>query len=192
MSVRYRLRQPDVPDVRTRQRKIAFIVVAIVVLSWGIFWGIVPKLLRLAAYDTKFHEQPSRVVYQKVFQQPPPPGITDLRVSARHYFIKCWAWMRFQATDDALKTLIGNNERLDPAEAERYAQSLRMTPDTSYNADDEQAVGWKPVYSLTEPEMYLIWPGDHNSYEKSGGWMWYVLLVVDRKTHTVYVKATGD
>lgn len=160
------------------------------IFKWSLIVGI-PALLLLSGawyvlerlpWRTEYNQRPPQRIFQEVTGEPVPAGVSNLRVAARHFFIKRWAWMRFQATDKAIQEMIerhGQNA-YDQTVAQRALQGKRWTGNHKYDDFDRDTVGWNAVFNIQKPEVYEF---SSNSYS------WMGDMIVDRQTHTVYVHA---
>ena len=144
------------------------------------FWTV-----RQAAWRADFSKWSPPGVFQMVMGQRPPPGVTNIHVSGRHYFIKRWVWMRFEATRPAMKSLAALGTPLSSAETKQF-MSDRGNPNKRYDEIDRQKVNWGAVEDIAHPvatEFHMT---------RSSPWIWHGIIVFDYPNRMVYVQAHGD
>ncbi|HEY3330085.1 MAG TPA: hypothetical protein VGK19_08715 [Capsulimonadaceae bacterium] len=137
-----------------------------------------------AVWANDFSKWEPRSVYLMVLGTPPPPGVTDIKVAGRHYVMKRWVWMTFHATPSVIRSILSKTELLDPART-TAALSERVSVKARYDEQDARHVGWEAIRSAS----HLVAGAHSNQY---GSWQFVYTVFVDRRTNTVYVKATGD
>jgi hypothetical protein len=153
-------------------------VFAVLLFGWGCF-----RASEDVMFGADFSQRPPADVFQMVFGRPVPDGVTDLRAAGRVYFLKEWVWMRFHATDAALKSLTEGEapEEVGMLPRENWSANSR------YDEVDKRHVGWEAIRSITRPEFYYC-----GHPPAQGSVQWFGSFVVDRANHTVYVHAGGD
>ena len=138
-----------------------------------------------------YSARPPLETFKWVTGRPVPPGLTSLCIAGRSYLggMKHWVWMSFDATDAAIKAVVGKEHRLDASSAEKLIQShRRVSVDPRYDAQDKAWVRWDEVERIPDAEIYLL-PSDR--YD-SDPFVWAGILIVDRKAHRGYIVAQGD
>ena len=76
--------------------------------------------------------------------------------------------------------------RLKPSHAHNYLQeSGKISVNSRYDARDKAWVRWHEVERIVEPEFYMITGGD-------SPFVWYGVLIVDRKRRRGYIAVQGD
>lgn len=135
-----------------------------------------------------YSARPPLETFRRVTGRPVPHGLTNLRIAGRSYPAgwKHWVWMSFDATDAAIKAVVGKEERLEPSDARDYLQSFgKISVNPRYDGRDKAWVRWHEVERIAQPEVYHI-GGSHQSFVWSGA------LIVDRKRGRGYIMAVGD
>lgn len=155
--------------------------------------------LEKIAWHEDFHDLPPQTIFREVMGRPVPAGVSDLRVVARSYSIKGWVWMRFRATDGAIKSLaeqpILYDDDPEPSKRRAVADALSATlwsANHKYDAEDMASVNWSEVSAILKPEFYQA---GRNSETWGSGVrfpMWLGSMIVDRQNHLVYIHAGGD
>lgn len=154
----------------------------LMVLALGMFQGCMYASQTLA-FSADFSKHPPEQVFQMAMGYPPPQGVSEMRVSGRHYLIKRWVWMRFRVTDEAMHTLIEDRVPFPIADARRrMAQTSSAHP--RYDKLDQERIDWNAIRRIEKPEVY--------EFSNLGGWIWIGYLIVDRKNNLVWVHAWGD
>ena len=141
-----------------------------------------------ADYSTR----PAAKVFQEVMGQPVPKGLSQLRIAGRHYLLKKWVWMRFRATDEAVKSLLREHsavdEPLDEASTHRAINRTQRSGNerwNKYDDEDRKLVRWEDVGHLTKRQVYEL-------SSNGKGWLWDGVMIVDRKRELVYLYAHSD
>ncbi|MGI4790967.1 MAG: hypothetical protein ACRYFS_19230 [Janthinobacterium lividum] len=140
---------------------------------------------RQLGWQADFSKWSPAGVFQMVLGQPPPPGVTSLQVSGRHYVIKRWVCMHFQATPSAMKSLASLGTPISSAETKNFLNE-NWTANQRYDAGDREKVNWVKVEAIARPhgsEFYMT---------KNSPWTWHGVIVFDYPNHTVYIQAHGD
>jgi hypothetical protein len=123
--------------------------------------------------------------FRRVFERPAPPGVSDIRAAGQVWLGGRNVWLRFRATDPAIRSLMAVAKR------ETDAQSIRQTIDglqmevalTATHPDLRRwrsHVCWDEVRRIEDPESYFIHPRAPSSTPN-------ITLIIDRKRHLVYV-----
>jgi hypothetical protein len=139
--------------------------------------------VQAALWHTDYSREPAATVFQHVLGQPVPRGVTNLKAAGRAYAIKHWVWISFQATDEALATLAASEKELFESQATlKVAQ--KYSAHSRYDRADQGLVGWRRPATIPDGDVYEI-------TGLQDGWMWGGYMIIDQRTHTVYVHA-GD
>lgn len=165
---------------RPSPRSVIIGLLLLILIAPFVFLGqILDWFMWKASHD--YSQDAPAVVFKRVTNLPISRGVSNLKVTGHSFFIKHWVWMRFQATDTAIKTLIGNAEKESNT---KLLQSSFAGREDYNNDQDQQAVGWDEVFQIKNPELYE-WYSLHGS-----AGFWYGVLVVDRRRNLVYIHAT--
>jgi hypothetical protein len=114
----------------------------------------------------------------------PPGGISGLRAAGRHYFVKRWVWLRFDASDDGVRRLLAALGA-QPADTQlRSDQS--WSANGLYDTADKHAVQWDDIRLAASPAVYEY------HQVRPDAWMWSGVILVDHRRHRVFVHAGGD
>jgi hypothetical protein len=135
-------------------------------------------------FQNDFSKWPPRDVYYMVLGSYPPAGVTDLKAAGRHYFIKRWVWISFHAPPKAIHALTSKGTASIVGGAS-FSASSRISANDRFDEADMRHVEWSRLLGISYSD------------EVSGGniyhsWLFNYTLFVDRRTNTVFVKATGD
>lgn len=122
-------------------------------------------------------------IFQNVLGQPMPDGISNLKVIARGFAIKRWAWMSFSATDEALKQITQNEKLLEEPQLS-WKLSNNYAVQGRYDAADKRYVNWREPAAIARKEVYEI-----TGFQE--GWMWGGYMMIDKDNRMVYIHA-GD
>ena len=126
-----------------------------------------------------YADQPPAQVFAMVLNQPVPQGVSALRVSGRGFGQGHEVWMRFHATNAAIKALL-STPKLEVQEPE--AELQWTMPRQVLEDEKARAVGWEEVLQLRKIESHQFRFANSN-----GGWVGEI--VVDRDKNVVYVNA---
>src|SRR5438105_649410 len=88
-----------------------------------------------------YGRRPAREMFAQVVADPVPPGVSNIRAAGRSYLVttrprKCfqrWLWMRFDASDDAMRALVKSLARPELRVTE---ESAREAPKERISAND--------------------------------------------------------
>lgn len=138
-------------------------------------------------WTADYSTRPAEATYRWVMAEPPPAGLTGLRVTGRSYLgMKNWVWMRFELTEEAQEKLIERREHLTPAEARKRFGGYGST-DPHYDARDMRTIGWHEVAAIEKPELYQV-----GSEGDGSPFIWFGVLTLDRKNRRGFIRAWGD
>lgn len=159
------------------------------------YWkaGLLPLALVLLSVgytirSLKFHQPTVPLTFDEVLGQRRPAGVSEVMGVQRQMFIKQWAWLRFRASDTAIKSLLHKAERIeDPETIQWMLAGATGVPSDKYKAVDKEAVRWREVSLIKKPEFYRI-----TSYSTTISSSWIAELIFDREKHLVYVHAYSD
>jgi hypothetical protein len=139
----------------------------------GVWWFFQP---------VNYGARPAGRVFQQVFRQPIPQGVSELRIAGHGFCQGHQVWMRFRATKKALRQLLPESTE----RRERLKDGLRTELGLNYERrlteDDPRVVGWDKVLRMRSPEA-------HYFSRTSQGAGWTGLFVLDRDRQLVYVHA---
>jgi hypothetical protein len=150
-------------------------------------WGWLRDLPYRGGPD--YSAMPPSQAFESILGYPPPPGVTNLRV-AGHAFLgsKYRAWMSFDVTDAALRSLL-KDDTYDDAYTGTEAKNMlqkEFRPSGHRDIEHMQHVKWSEVSKIEKPEVYLF------GQILDGSFVWAGWMIVDRKRHRAYVKLNGD
>ena len=149
---------------------------AVVAALWFGFWLFsVFKGLR----PTDLSTLPPAKIFPKILNQPLPLGISDVQV-AGHSSLSGTVWMKFGATDAAIKALL-SSPKLEVEEPE--AELQWAMPQQVLEDEKARAVGWEEVLQLRKIESHRF----HFAPYRGSGWAGEI--VVDRNKNVLYVHA---
>ncbi len=147
------------------------------------FW----RLWEHKKWTADFGTRPPEATYQWVMAEPPPEGLTGLRVTGRCYLgMKNWVWMRFELTEEALQTLVADRERLTPAEVRKRFGGYGSA-DRHFDTQDMREIGWHDVTAIEKPELYQV-----GSEADGSPFIWFGVLTLDRRNRRGFIRAWGD
>lgn len=159
------------------------------IFKWSLIVGV-PALLLLSGawyvsarllWSAEYNQSSPQKIFQEVTGEPVPAGVANLRVAARHFFIKRWVRMRFQATDKAIQKMVERHGRdaYDQTAKRRALQGRGWTASHKYEDLDRNAIGWNAVANIRKPQVYEF---------SSDSYSWMGDMIVDRQNHTVYIQ----
>ena len=145
------------------------------------------------ASRTDYSKDPPNQVFQMVLEQPPPTGVTVLRVSGRGYLSKQWVWMRLQAKPETMDAFLNGFASRDPRTSQDlipYIARNRFVANTRYVVQDQKRAGWEDVAQIARPEVYHFALGP--PLDGKQGMLWVGIVIVDRQRNLLFVHAGGD
>jgi hypothetical protein len=158
---------------------LAAIVVALVFwVGWGL--SVVSRELR----EKDCANMPAVEVFENVFDHPPPPGITELRAAGRIWLGGRDVYLRFNATDEAIRRLTkGSKRTVDAAGIQECIEGTRM--EWRLQGDRrwvrwKERVRWDEVDRIPKPQCYGLLPAAPSATP-------HITIIVDRSRHLVYV-----
>ncbi len=155
----------------------AFILVAMAcTVSFGVWIARgAPGATVITDYGTMLPKQ----VFQKILNQPMPPGISEVRTAGRSS-LSGEVWMKFHATNEAIDAVLHSPKlKLQEPEGElQFAMPQQVLEDK-----DALAVGWSEALQLKKIESHEF------RFANLNGSGWVGEIVVDGEKHIVYVHA---
>jgi hypothetical protein len=150
---------------------LVFVVLPLTAGAVAVWWFFRP---------VDYGARPAGWVFQQVFRQPVPQGVSDLRIAGHGFCQGHEVWMRFRATKKVLMQLLPESAEKREQLSDMLGGELGSTYERRLAEDDPQAVGWDEVLRMRAPEA-------HDFSRTSQGAGWYGLFVLDRGRQLVYV-----
>jgi hypothetical protein len=126
-----------------------------------------------------YSSEPPDRVFQLILKQPVPGGVSNLHIAGHGVMMGHTVWMKFSATDAAIRQL---TKGVEPAYTDLESSSSRSSRQRIMSDKYARSVGWEEVLRLKQVEFYTF---DF----APGGSGWVGDIVVDRKKHQVYIVA---
>jgi hypothetical protein len=177
------------PDRSSRSLKTIFarmaVILSVTTLLAGccfVLWitSMVSQLLR----ERDCAAMPPPEVFQNVFGQSPPGGVSDILSAGRIWMGGRNVYLRFRATDDAIRYVTRQSRRtVDRKAIQECVESTRMG--LQLRGDPRwipwyARVRWGEVLHIPKPECYSSLPSAPSPTPD-------VTIIVDRSRHLVYV-----
>jgi hypothetical protein len=156
--------------------------------AWVLAATLAVAILLLGARHFRFREDcadmPPLQVFANVFGHPPPPGLWDIRAAGRIWLGGRNVYLRFSATDDAIRSLTRGSQRVVGAQSiHDCIASTRMglqVPGDARSVRWKVRVRWDQIDRIKRPECYALSPHAPCMVPD-------ITLIVDRSRHLVYV-----
>lgn len=129
-----------------------------------------------ASMVTDYGAMPRAVAFERICRRPPPDGMSDIRV-AGHAFLAAEVWIRCRATDAAIQSILGEENRVDKGMFRACCGPER------WNEEEPRSIGFAEVATIRRPEYFEFYP----TRDGSG---WVGVAAVDRQRHMLYVYAS--
>jgi hypothetical protein len=142
----------------------------VVVLATLLVIGV-SRLRRWHPFDQDYSELPPERAFALVFRQAVPPGVTDIQAAGPAWLGGRDIWMRFRASEAAVKLLTGGSR---PVSTEKEP-CIGTAP---VHEADLRKMGWGDVDRIRHPLCYEIDPPWNLT-----GW---IQLIYDRQRHLVF------
>lgn len=151
------------------------------ILALGFVWLLVWVVLLTAAisllrrwhpFDQDYSELPPKLAFERVFRRSVPPGLMDIKAAGHAWTAGRDIWMRFRATDAAVKLLTNGSKPFSPE------SSFCIDTSRLQEAAPRQ-VHWEDVLRIRDPRCYNIDPPPNQTG--------CITLIPDRQRHLVYV-----
>jgi hypothetical protein len=155
---------------RTNRVARGLAAVLAVVMVGGLVRGV-SLLRRWHPFDLDYSKLPPKLAFTLVFRRSAPPGVTDIQVAGIAWLGGRDIWMRFRATDEAVKLLARGSGPVSTAKE----PCIGTAP---VHEADLGKVHWEDVDRIHRPLCYKIDPPLNHT-----GW---VQLIYDRQRHLAF------
>jgi hypothetical protein len=158
-----------------RLRKVSKPILLLIGCLFCFAFFVLPVIWIGRAFHVDYSTLPKSRMFQWVWRRPIPADVMDIRI-AGHGSLSGTVWMRIQASDPALKSLIGTSE---PISTEEF---MHWVPGDFWKDADAQAAGWDEIAAARKPRYYRF----DATHESQG---WYGAMLHDPERHVLYLVA---